>query len=58
MKSMTREEYNNKIDQYIEGFNSMTGHFYEYGEDIWLFSMNSYIDMINTLNCWMQEDVL
>lgn len=55
MKSMTREEYNNKIDQYIEGFNSMTGHFYEYGEDIWLLSMNSYIDMINTLNCWMQE---
>lgn len=58
MKSMTREEYNNKIDQYIEGFNSMTDHFYEYGEHIWLLSMNNYIYLINTLNCRMQEDAL
>ena len=53
---MTREEYNNKIDQCIEGFNSMTGYFYLYGEEIWLLSMNNYIYLINSFNRWMRED--
>lgn len=58
MKSMTSEEYNKKIDQYVEHFNSVTDHFRVYGDDWWLILMNNCIDNINLIRRWMQEDAL
>lgn len=56
MKSMTSENYNKKIDQYVEHFNSVADHFRVYGDDWWLIMMNNCIDNINLIRRWMQED--
>lgn len=55
---MTSENYNKKIDQYVEHFNSVADHFRVYGDDWWLILMNNCIDNINLIRRWMQEDAL